>query len=227
MVEISFFSSESFLYCVFLYVDGILWRVIDIFFSTRNHCENSMSILITEFFVLLKTTIVPLILIASRGTDSHIYFSKVLSSQNFRIALVRNAFMCNGSALTIYVNILFGFFEGLSNWSSYHGYLCRQSLSDPDFSLFHYPWGLRGVVHATCFMWYYGSELSNGKVGVWKLFAEFGLIWMVQIRKSYYWLCWEIEAKHYFSHELCNLPILSLKSYCVLKIRESFCWIKI
>lgn len=121
-------------------------------FLHRNHCESSMSILITEFFVLLKTTIVALILIASWGTDSHIYFSKVLSSWNFLIDLVWNAFMCNGLALTIYVNILFGFLEGLSHWSSYPGYLCRQSLGDPAFSLFHYSWGL--WMCRVCYLFY-------------------------------------------------------------------------
>ena len=32
----------------------------------------------------------------------------------------------------------------------------------------------------------------------WKLFTEFGLIWMAQMRESYDWICWEIEAKQNF-----------------------------
>lgn len=69
---------------------------------------------------------------------SLIYFSKVLVLPDFLIDPVSSVLICNVLALIICLHVVFGFFEELSNRSSYHDYLCKQSLSDPDFSLFHY-----------------------------------------------------------------------------------------
>ena len=40
----------------------------------------------------------------------------------------------------------------------------------------------------------------------WKLFTEFGLIWMAQMRESYDWICWEIEAKQNFLMNCVTCP---------------------
>lgn len=72
-----------------------------------------MSILITEFFVLFKITIVTLILTASWISDSHIYFSKDFVLPEFSHTSSVKCFMCNVLAFTSHLHILYGYFEGL------------------------------------------------------------------------------------------------------------------
>lgn len=133
--------------------------------------------------------------------------------------------MCNVLALTVCLHVLLGFSEGLPNrWSAVVTCANRAwvilILTTLDVCTC--------VVYATCFMWYHGSELCNGKWGGYlKIACWFDLIWMVHIGK----VLLENWGRATFSEGMCSLPIsfccISFKkTYCVLKIKRTFVELK-